>query len=71
MISEEANREDEKDNYLFLAFWITANEIIMDVAAQILTARSGQSRKLLTSLVSFRMIFCLGREKGDCSRLGW
>jgi len=37
----------------------------MDVAAQILIAISGQCRKLLTSLVSFRMKYCLSGEKGD------
>jgi hypothetical protein len=71
MISKEANREDERNSYLFLAFWKTANKFIMNVAAQILIARSGQCRKLLTSLVSFRMKFCSGGEKGDYSRLGW
>jgi hypothetical protein len=70
MISEEASSDDEMDNYPFLAFWITANELIMDVAAQILIARSGQCRKLLTSFVSFRMKFCLDGEKGDCSIFG-
>jgi len=33
MISDEVSREDEKDDYPFLAFWIPANELIMDVAA--------------------------------------
>lgn len=71
MISDEASREDEKDNYPFLAFWIPANEFTMEVAAQILIARSGKCRKLLTSLVSLRMKFCLGREKGGYSSPRW
>ena len=69
-MSYEANKEDKKDNHSFLAFWIPANKFIMEIAAQILIARNGERRKLLTSLVSPRMKFCLGGKKGSYSRLG-
>jgi hypothetical protein len=50
--------------YPLFALWIPMIESIPDIATQILKARSGESRKLLTNLVSLRMESYLGGEEG-------
>jgi hypothetical protein len=60
-------REQKKREYLSPVLWKPATKFMVNVAGQILEARSRKSRKLLTGLVSLWMKSFSNREKGDWS----